>query len=398
MNTLAHKEEISCPITGSSEVEHLLSFPQFPVFQHPMSPEEQVDQIRVALDFYYCSASGHCFQAQYSEELLEKLYSSHYYTPAEAAIGETFRKFFAKTLQKHLEEHHKKGENLNVLEIGSSDGEMLLELDSILNNASFLGFEPNSNTSQTARSKGFDIRESFFTTEAVQDIEEKYDIIFSRHVVEHIPDQTDFFNAASEVAAPGAFLIHETPCLDWFIERGKLDPFHVEHIHVLSKASLQALAEKNGWAMVHLELSEAGNMIGFFQQTDEAPTAMAPLIAPEAFNLDGIRSQKDRWLKSLKAAAEGKELYLWGAGSFGLTVGSLMDGNFEAYLDSNKNKEGLQYAGLNKKIMHGPTLLEKRKQDEDKIVIAISSTFSTEIENAIRSTGWQGDIIALATI
>ncbi|PCI00414.1 MAG: hypothetical protein COB76_03675 [Alphaproteobacteria bacterium] len=398
MSIPAHKEEVSCPITGTNEVEHLLNFPQFPVFQHPMSVNAELDQVRVALDFYYSPVSGHCFQAEYSEELLEKLYSSHYYTPAEGSIGETFRKYFISVLPQYLDKHPKKGEGLNVLEVGSSDGEMLSDLDAFLSDATFLGFEPNSLTSKKSEEKGFEVRDAFFTAETVRGIDTKYDMIFSRHVVEHIPDQTDFFNAAAKVAAPGAYLIHETPCLDWFIKEGKLDPFHVEHIHVFSKASIQALAKKNGWLMVGLELSEAGNMIGFFQKESEAPNALPDILPPNAFNLDKIRGQKQRWLDALSSASEGKELYLWGAGSFGLTVGSLLDGQFEAYLDSNKNKEGLQYAGLNKSIKHGPSLLESRKQDQDKIVIAISSTFSVEIETAIRATGWQGEVIALANI
>ncbi len=98
------------------------------------------------------------------------------------------------------------------------------------------------------KARGLDVREEFFTREAAAAADiEPVDLIYARHVIEHIFDFEDFFVGVNAVTRPGADLVLETPSLDFHAAEGSLAPFHVEHIHVFALRSLARLAARHGW-------------------------------------------------------------------------------------------------------------------------------------------------------
>ena len=108
--------------------------------------------------------------------------------------------------------------------------------------------------------------EEFFDESVTSKDLDRADLIYARHVIEHIFDFNGFFAGLNAMATPMADLILETPSLDYHAERGSIAPFHVEHIHVFSLRSLARLASSHGWGLQQAEVTAPGNLIASFKR------------------------------------------------------------------------------------------------------------------------------------
>jgi hypothetical protein len=376
-------DQPGCPVCGA-DGRPLLDLPEQPIYQHPV-PADAVVPAPHAIDLRWlaCTHCCHAWQPEFDHALLERIYRSHYYTPAPDGIGVRFRNDFLSAVERFGLVAPRRV----LLEIGASDGDVLLELRMRTGAVRAYAFEPNSENAAVARRRGLDVQEEFFDGGVASKDLEPTDLICARHVIEHIFDFNGFFAGLNAVAVPTADLILETPSLDHHAERGSIVPFHIEHIHVFALRSLARLASGHGWGLQQAEVTASGNLIASF--TRGRVTAEVP--SP---SLEGLQSAVAQRRIHLQNVLAGRRLVFWGAGSAGVGLVNTIGREPDIWTDGNPNKIGKKFVGLKRRIV-SPELAfaEARSPAFSNPILVVASSFVDEILPRVRHLGWGGEII-----
>jgi hypothetical protein len=378
-----------CPICQSNNQQRLLSLARTPIYQHPLDADIEVPlPHHVDLDYLFCEVCGHAFQAKFDGALMDQIYANHYYTPAPDDIGHQFRDEFFSAIRSLITHTPKPN---HILEIGSSSGEVLLNFKNQFPNTRVQGYEPSQETARSAISKGIPTKIQFFNPATVADESHHYDVVISRHVIEHIEDFDSFWIAINKITHSGSILLLETPSLESAMSRPSLTPFHVEHAHVFSSHSLTTLAARYYWYPIFHSTTESGNMVlGFSQQKKNIITLVLPLFSSHLQQL--IHQQRTRLLQQIGH----QKVLLWGAGAGGQTLISRHQLTPEKIIDGNPNKKGKKFCGLPWIIEYAPDVIQELQHtnNEAGYVIVIGSTFYREIRATLAEVHWQGGILS----
>ena len=377
-----------CPVCGSQSERPLLKLPSQPLYQHPVSPDSTVVNKWLDLDYRQCSSCFHAYQNAGIRAELSEVYEHHYYTPSPQGLRNPVRKTFLGLVEEMLGDG-RLPQDATLLEIGCSSGEGLLDVSAIAPDMTLIGVEPSKAAVEAATSQGLTVLEGFLTANLVSDLDQAVDLIVARHVIEHVFDFEEFFGAMDELTGLGTQLILETPCLDAAAHTASLDPFHIEHVHVFSRHSLQRLAAAYGWHVAQCTVNDFNNMIVLL--TRDAGTALPPFD----FDLDAVErlSQRpDIWREFLGTVPKDLSLHIWGAGSAGQRCLGLLSHDPESILDGNPAKAGMTYAGSSVPIAYGPGEVERWITDgqDQAHAIVIASTFWSAIESDIEALGYRG--------
>ncbi|MEO8019653.1 MAG: methyltransferase domain-containing protein [Pseudomonadota bacterium] len=370
----------SCPICRSRG-EPLLSLRRQPIYQHPVPAGVEVPAPHVVdLEWFACEDCAHAWQPDFDAEMLSAIYRNFYYTPAPDGMGGQFREdFFAA-----LDRFGLLREGGTLLEIGASSGDVLSALATRVRAKHAYAFEPNAANAVVARARGLDVREEFFGVHTVRDCAPA-DLIYSRHVIEHIFQFDDFFAGLDAASAPSAALILETPSLDFHAARGTIDPFHVEHIHVFASRSLARLAGEKGWTLRGSEVTPAGNLIAWFARGERAADIPRPDLSAVQLGVDARRTR-------LRALLGARPLVFWGAGSSGVSLATALGREPELWTDGNPAKVGKHFVGLSGEVVEPIQALARAQANYENPALVVTSTFVKEILPRVRELGWCGDV------
>ena len=337
------------------------------------------------LEYVICDSCGHGYQNEFDRGILENIYKQHYYTPSPDNVGVVFRNEFIDFFKENI----KVSPSASIFEVGCSSGDVLAALQKEYPQYLLKAIEPNIETALVAKNKGFDVQHEFFTQAYTNTLNTSVDIIYSRHVIEHIFDFADFFSAADNISHHNSQLILETPSLDWSAEHGSVMPFHVEHVHVFSERSLVSLAGRYGWYKNKSIVTSSGNLIVIFIR-QENHFVLPP--APE--NFIRIQNRHTELISEAQQFCQDKNVVFWGAGSGAITLLALSQVTPEYIVDGNPNKTGKFFCGLDKSIGYAPNIISElvRQGKDIEMMMVISSSFFIEITQELMKLGWRGDI------
>jgi hypothetical protein len=380
---------VLCPVCGGAP-HALLSLSTQPIYQHPVPADAQVPgPYAVDLSWVQCDSCAHAWQAEFDEALLETIYRSHYYTPAPDGIAVQFRNDFLSALQSF----GLMSARATLLEIGASDGNVLAEVKERTGACTAYAFEPNRENAIIARNRGLQVHEAFFGGQSAREGLDPADMVYSRHVIEHVFQFTDFFTGINEAATPSADLILETPSLDHHGSHGSLSPFHVEHVHVFSLRSLATLAQRFGWTLTQNAVTADGNLIAAFRRGG-SQSAAAEFAPPR---LAGLQAASDALSRRLRKLVDGRRLIFWGAGSAGVGLACMIGREPDFWTDGNPNKIGKKFPGLTSDIVSpGAALSMAGNHGDGEPLLIIASSFAREILPHVRRLGWSGEIVDLS--
>lgn len=381
----------ACPVCGGDALQ-LLELLRQPIYQHPV-PAEAVVPAPHAVDLRWdaCVRCAHAWQPAYDSALLERIYREHYYTPAPDGIAVTFREAFVAA----LEDFGLATPRGRILEIGASSGDLLAELRNRTGARQAIAFEPDERNAALAGARGLDVRRQFFGRATVDAGLGHVDLVFARHVIEHVFDLDDFFGALGAITRPGSDLVLETPSLDHHVGTVALNPFHVEHLHVFSLTSLATLASRHGWDLARHAVTADGNLIASFRRAEGTARAGSPLPAPPA--LDSLQSRVDAHHGRLRRTMGPSWLVFWGAGSAAVRLAGFIGRAPDAWTDGNPAKVGMRFVGLERRIESPESALARAASEGDADpVLVIASSFLREILPRVRAMGWQGTVLDLS--
>ena len=379
-------DQPSCPVCGAGG-RPLLYLPAQPIYQHPVPADAVVPEPHaIDLRWLACTRCCHAWQPEFDHALLERIYRSHYYTPAPAGIGVQFRNDFLSAVERFGLAAPRRV----LLEIGASDGDVLVELKTRTGAARAYAFEPNSENASVARRRGLEVLEEFFDESVTSKDLDRADLICARHVIEHIFDFNGFFAGLNAMATPMADLILETPSLDYHAERGSIVPFHVEHIHVFALRSLARLSSSHGWCLQQAEVTTPGNLIASFKRGGVAADVPPP-------SLVGLQDAVGHRRDQLRNLLVDRQLVLWGAGSAGAALVSTIGREPEIWTDGNPNKIGKKYVGLTRRIVSPEVAFAQAKSPAfSRPLLVVASSFVEEILARIQELGWTGEILDMS--
>ena len=380
-----------CPVCGGAS-RPLLSLAAQPIYQHPVAADAVVPPPHVVdLAWVACADCAHAWQPAFDAELLESIYRQHYYTPAPDGLAVQFRNDFVSALTELGLLRPRRA----VIEIGASDGGLLAEIQSRTAAERAVAYEPDARNAELARRRGLEVSEQFFGYSTVHEHRKLADLVYARHVIEHVFDFADFFAGLDAVALPDADLLFETPSLDHHAGTAAVTPFHVEHVHVFSGRSLAELAERQGWRLSRSRVTADGNLIASFERTAGAANRKAD-EAPPVPALGGLQERVDSYRARMRELLNDRPLVFWGAGSAAIRLASIIGRAPDHWTDGNPAKVGKKFIGFDTLIATpGDALAAATDAAGSGAVVVIASSFVREILPTVRKLGWRGETLDL---
>ena len=380
-----------CPVCGGAS-RPLLSLAAQPIYQHPVDADAFVPPPHaVDLAWVACADCAHAWQPAFDAELLESIYRQHYYTPAPDGLAVQFRNDFVSALKELGLLRPRRV----VVEIGASDGGLLAEIQSKTAAGRAVAFEPDARNAALARGRGLEVREQFFGYSTTHEHRKLADLVYARHVIEHVFDFADFFAGLDAIALPAADLLFETPSLDYHAGTSAVTPFHVEHVHVFSGRSLAALAQRQGWQLSQSRVTADGNLIASFERAASVARRAAD-EAPPVPALGGLQERVDRYRARMREQLAGRPLVFWGAGSAAIRLASMIGRAPDHWTDGNPAKVGKKFIGFDT-LIEAPAdaLAAATAAAGSGAVVVIASSFVREILPTVRKLGWRGETLDL---
>jgi hypothetical protein len=166
--------------------------------------------------------------------------------------------------------------NSQVIEIASNDGYLLQYFKN--KRIPCFGIEPTASTAQTARDKGIEVVEDFFTSLLARKLTSQglsADLIVANNVLAHVPDINDFVSGFAYLMKSRGVATFEFPHLLRMVSECQFDTIYHEHFSYLSLTSVCTLFERNGLSVFDVqELPTHGGSLRVFAQRKDTGVAL----------------------------------------------------------------------------------------------------------------------------
>lgn len=227
---------IQSPVTGSNNTTLTEEFSTATIIEKYKDQGLDVSRYFKGLDkisLYTCNDSGYRFYYPFSIFGDEVFYE---------ALQKNMATYYGENKWEHVEAKKMIGNGEKVLEIGAGSGFFLQQLQSL--NADITGLELNNQAIKTAEEKGITILNELIE-DHVQNNREKYDVVCSFQVLEHISNIKGFLTDSLSVLKKGGKLIIGVPHNNPFIYRH--DKWHTlnlppHHAGLWNRASFETLS------------------------------------------------------------------------------------------------------------------------------------------------------------
>ncbi len=383
-----------CPVCHSADLDVFFDAGVQPVFANVLydTREEAVAAPKGRIRLGGCPVCGFVHNVDFDPNLVA-------YAPGyeNSLHGSPTFNAFADELASGLVERH----NLNgarAVEIGGGRAEFMgLLMEAGLSEG--LVMDPSSPDDSLVNSANLRIERRLFGPEDAAAGEHPTRLLLSRHVLEHVEAPKDFVglmtNAARQVDA-GVYV--EVPNGLWTLrDLGVWDVIY-EHCSYFTPGALRALMaqagaetqprEAYGGQFLSAETSKVGPEADFDPAQYSADPEEAGLRARFGETFASIET---RWREHLaSAAAEGRRLAIWGAGSKGTTfLNNLSAEDVILYaVDVNARKVGRYIPGTGHEIISPDAL---RDADLDEIVV-MNPIYQAEIASMAKAAGSSAEV------
>lgn len=218
----------------------------------------------------YCTECSLVSQRSYEDAnpLLNKLYEEHVSTQHSEA-----NPYFQK-LAKKLISDFSLSEKSKILEIGCNCG-ALLKIIRDQSDASVYGVEPSKSMKEIWQERGLQIVNGYMNGETANVVEKfgPFDLIYFRHVFEHIPDPVEFIKLVSQLLARDGIIALEVPYLVSIFDLGRVENVSYSHLNHYCIRSLDAIFKKFGMGLIShsLETTDGGSIVAYFKKGEQTP-------------------------------------------------------------------------------------------------------------------------------
>ena len=223
-----------CVITGTSDLEHLFTFDNFPVFMGCADGPESKD-LRSSMGWWISKSSG---LVQLKELIpLPILYPESHGAGEVGALWRKHHSEFADFVAGF--------EPRSVFEIGGAHG--ILEAEHRRHREiPWTILDPNPHPSKETKAKFI---KGFFDKEYKFDGE--FDSVIHSHLFEHVYDPAEFVRALRDFMPEGTNLAFSIPNMEEMLRRKYTNCINFEHTVLLTEPFVEYLLSNNGFEIVH---------------------------------------------------------------------------------------------------------------------------------------------------
>lgn len=345
---------VECRVCGGT-VNEFIDFGRQPLSDAFLEPG------RVDAEFFFQLAVGmcaSCTMVQLVEEVpRERMFREDY--PYVSSGSAVMREHFGSTARRLLDTELT-GPDPFVVEIGSNDGVMLAAIQEA--GVRHLGVEPSGRVAELARARGIQVRHDFFEESSAVRIRKEHgpaDVVYAANTLCHIPYVDSIFQGVDTLLTPGGVFVFEDPYLGEIVDRTAFDQIYDEHFYFFTARSVQAMAERFGFALVDVQrLPVHGGEVRYTLArtaartptaavtelvADEARRGLADLATFERFAAAVGRVREDLMALLRRLRAEGRTVAAYGATAKSATVTNYcgIDSDLVSYVcDTTQAKQG----------------------------------------------------------
>jgi 2-polyprenyl-3-methyl-5-hydroxy-6-metoxy-1,4-benzoquinol methylase len=383
----------NCIVCSSDNIEPIYSANNYPYFTAPLEyadkiaieKEYSINDLSDDLNYVFCKVCGHVYTDKFpNTSILNKLYEHYYTYPSSLEKGiepirdNAFLEYFKDIILEFL---LPRGES-KVLEIGCFDGYILSGLKDM--GFDVTGCDP-SNGADIGKLHGINIHKEFFNTNFANKFKNKFKVVITRHLIEHLEEPHIFVNNISRVLENEGLLVIETPNITNFTQTGSVEVFSQQHISLFSPDSIRHLLQINNFDVISIEHDSENiyclakkSLLSKITSNDES-------FLPNSISTYKYNTFKDNLDKNIqimdKFVSNHTKICIWGAGSFAISViksYKLPVNKIIYFVDSDKSKWGKQYLDYSLDI-NGPSTIKSNPPT----LIVIASMYSETIYNSI---------------
>ena len=362
-------ERTQCAVTGSSDLDPLYNFANFPVFMGCLNQPEEKD-LKQDMSWWISRSSG---LIQLKKLLpLDILYPESHGAGAIGALWERHHKEFAKFVHSV--------EPSSVFEIGGAHG--ILEKEYQTYGAiPWTILEPNPSPVEGSKArfiKGFfDEKFSF---------KENFDTLVHSHVFEHIYKPDEFMGHLAGFMGEGKRLVFSLPNMQVMLERKYTNCINFEHTVFLTEPYIEYLLTRYGFRLERKEYFMIDHSI-FYSAIKDSKVPLITLSQNLYEKNKHLFVQYINYHQNLISELNAKisqaigPVYLFGAHVFAqyLIEMGLDTKSIVSLLDNDANKQGRRLYGTSL-IVESPITLAGI---ESPIVILKAGVYSNEIKKDI---------------
>jgi len=380
----------------------LLRHDLFPYFTVPVTKEEKAaivqkytsDQLTNPLIVKACVECPHCYLDPLpDQDIIDYLYSNYYSYPSplkgqfQPERDDYFLQFFEEHVSTLCQER-----NLNrILEVGCFDGYILYHLQ----NKGFevTGCDPSFGA-DIAQEHGVNVLRQFFDADEFLSKDLTFDVVISRHFIEHVIQPREWIQSLKKILSPNGLLVIETPNVSFYLERGLLEVFSLQHLQGFSSESLNDALVKEGLNPLLIEQT-TNNLITISEDGHQSIKKPLGNWNEMISSFDEKFSHNKSKLKNnvYSFIHEEKTVGMWGAGGFGLAALMLYDlpvQLIDFIIDSDSKKWDMEY--LNYQI---PIISPQIGKEKYPDLIIIASMYSQSILKQIKSMKFHSKVLTI---
>lgn len=324
---------------------------------------------------------------------------------SEPDLSLIYRKFKNERLGDIWREHHKAlkefiGSYLTVIsgnrvaEIGGGDLELAHVLKSEFPNIELLVYE--NSPPKNVDTKSLSLERKLWED---ANVEHPFNLIYSSHVIEHIPDIRVHITKIKNNLEKGGYFIVSLPDFKYWIEKLYLNAFNQEHLvypfitDIIDACACCGLSVdkifrfQNHSVFLAFRNSEEKSMTG--EQKSTYFSAKRRLVIKFKQHLSRINN-------FLEQKCAGKKTYLFGANSSTqvlLSLPAMKEISVEAILDNSELKQGQFLAGTGIAV-YGPSILREIDSYQGAVVVLFMGAYTSEIKKQIREINNELEILS----
>ena len=338
-------------------------------FQYPFPTNKQIDNFYLEEQDEYVS-------------LIEK---------PEIGIDQEIEKinFIKKSIIKQFS---KKKEKLRIVEVGGFDGFRIKNIFNPKKSEKIL-IEPNKKGCKIAKKNGLNTINSYLNTNIAKNYKNHFDIVICKHAIEHVKNVKLFSKNLISLLNKDGLLFLETPDLDRVVKKGLTRVFILQHLHYLSKKTLEILFDSLNLKSFQNNIVEDTSSILLFQKKNKQNIKKFRRLNI-SINLfkKSLNNQKKNLQNFIKKNSK-KNIYIYGASSVVNDIFStyrVRREKISAIIDSDKNKEKKRLPIVkNLPIYH----IKNNKLDK-KSAIIISTVDKRAVKKILKDNNFRSNIFS----